>query len=104
VPSFARTWILDLKPRKIRVNAISPGPINTPGLDGLAQTERVGEQLTWSIKSFLLHGRPQPRDFRLNEILLNGTIGQAQKRRVEIILHSWAPFGPRMRSMLRGPQ
>ncbi len=45
VRSFARTWILDLKHRKIRVNAISPGPINTPGLDGLAQTEGVGEQL-----------------------------------------------------------
>src|SRR5947207_3959055 len=38
VRSFARTWILDLKERKIRVNAISPGPINTPGLDGLGQT------------------------------------------------------------------
>src|SRR5438552_6149849 len=37
VRSFARTWILDLKERKIRVNAISPGPINTPCLDGLAQ-------------------------------------------------------------------
>jgi NAD(P)-dependent dehydrogenase (short-subunit alcohol dehydrogenase family) len=45
VRSFARTWILDLKQRKIRVNAISPGPINTPGLDGLARTEGVGEQL-----------------------------------------------------------
>src|ERR1700730_13730604 len=30
VRSFARTWILDLKERKIRVNAISPGPIDTP--------------------------------------------------------------------------
>jgi NAD(P)-dependent dehydrogenase (short-subunit alcohol dehydrogenase family) len=38
VRSFARTWILDLKERKIRVNAISPGPINTPGLEGVAQT------------------------------------------------------------------
>jgi NAD(P)-dependent dehydrogenase (short-subunit alcohol dehydrogenase family) len=37
VRSFARTWILDLKERKIRVNAISPGPIETPGLAGLAQ-------------------------------------------------------------------
>ena len=45
VRSFARTWILDLKQRKIRVNAISPGPIDTPGLDGLAQTEGVGDQL-----------------------------------------------------------
>src|SRR6516165_6747689 len=31
--SFARTWTTDLKPRRIRVNAISPGTIDTPGLD-----------------------------------------------------------------------
>lgn len=30
VRSFARTWTTDLKDRKIRVNAISPGPIKTP--------------------------------------------------------------------------
>jgi NAD(P)-dependent dehydrogenase (short-subunit alcohol dehydrogenase family) len=35
VRCFARNWILDLKPRRIRVNTISPGPINTPGLDRL---------------------------------------------------------------------
>src|SRR6202171_856011 len=49
VRSFARTWILDLKERKIRVNAISPGPINTPGLDVLAHTEGIGEQLKASL-------------------------------------------------------
>ncbi|MGC2226770.1 MAG: SDR family NAD(P)-dependent oxidoreductase, partial [Candidatus Sulfotelmatobacter sp.] len=31
VRSFARTWSVDLKDRKIRVNAISPGIIPTPG-------------------------------------------------------------------------
>lgn len=30
VRSFARTWAMELKDRKIRVNAISPGPIDTP--------------------------------------------------------------------------
>jgi NAD(P)-dependent dehydrogenase (short-subunit alcohol dehydrogenase family) len=30
VRSFARTWTADLKDRKIRVNVISPGPIDTP--------------------------------------------------------------------------
>jgi NAD(P)-dependent dehydrogenase (short-subunit alcohol dehydrogenase family) len=34
IRSFARNWITDLKDRKIRVNAISPGPIDTPGLAG----------------------------------------------------------------------
>jgi NAD(P)-dependent dehydrogenase (short-subunit alcohol dehydrogenase family) len=35
VRSFARTWLNDLKDRKIRVNIISPGPIDTPILDPL---------------------------------------------------------------------
>jgi NAD(P)-dependent dehydrogenase (short-subunit alcohol dehydrogenase family) len=36
VRSFARTWTVDLKDRKIRVNALSPGPIETPAIDQLA--------------------------------------------------------------------
>jgi NAD(P)-dependent dehydrogenase (short-subunit alcohol dehydrogenase family) len=35
VRSFARSWATDLGPRKIRVNAVSPGVIPTPGLAGL---------------------------------------------------------------------
>lgn len=44
VRSFARSWTTDLKDRKIRVNAISPGPIETPifGKMGLTQ-EQVSE-------------------------------------------------------------
>ena len=38
VRSFARTWTADLKARKIRVNAISPGPIETPAMDSLGGT------------------------------------------------------------------
>ncbi len=35
VRNFARNWILDLKDRRIRVNAISPGVTDTAGLDHL---------------------------------------------------------------------
>src|SRR6201998_668532 len=35
IRSFARTWTTDLKHRRIRVNAISPGTIDTPGLNDL---------------------------------------------------------------------
>ena len=36
VRAFARSWILDLKDRRIRVNTISPGATRTPGLLDLA--------------------------------------------------------------------
>ncbi|GLK90211.1 SDR family NAD(P)-dependent oxidoreductase [Pseudomonas turukhanskensis] len=39
VRNFARSWLLDLKPRRIRVNAISPGPVRTPGLGDLVPAE-----------------------------------------------------------------
>jgi NAD(P)-dependent dehydrogenase (short-subunit alcohol dehydrogenase family) len=49
IRSFARSWAVDLKQRKIRVNAISPGPIDTPAsrlsLSGLAQSEQQSQQL-----------------------------------------------------------
>jgi NAD(P)-dependent dehydrogenase (short-subunit alcohol dehydrogenase family) len=35
VRNLARSWILDLKGRDIRVNVISPGVVPTPGYDGL---------------------------------------------------------------------
>ena len=37
VRSFARTWLLELKERRIRVNILSPGTIDTPILDPLGE-------------------------------------------------------------------
>jgi len=44
IRSFARTWATDLKDRRIRVNAVSPGSIDTPGLNGLLASSGTGEQ------------------------------------------------------------
>ncbi len=41
--SFARTWTSDLKARKIRVNVVSPGAIDAPGLRELSS--KAGEGL-----------------------------------------------------------
>src|SRR5271155_4785298 len=57
VRSFARTWTTDLKERKIRVNAISPGPIRTPAYDRLAQSGPAGKQMLESIVSRVPMGR-----------------------------------------------
>lgn len=48
IRSFARTWTIDLKNRRIRVNAVSPGPTDTPGLTRLlasSGTEQQGRQV-----------------------------------------------------------
>jgi NAD(P)-dependent dehydrogenase (short-subunit alcohol dehydrogenase family) len=39
VRNLARSWVMDLKQRRIRVNVVSPGPIRTPGLGGLVPEE-----------------------------------------------------------------
>jgi NAD(P)-dependent dehydrogenase (short-subunit alcohol dehydrogenase family) len=44
IRSFARTWTTDLKERRIRVNAISPGTIDTPGLNDLLASAAAGQE------------------------------------------------------------
>ncbi|WP_321859584.1 SDR family NAD(P)-dependent oxidoreductase [Burkholderia cenocepacia] len=44
VRAFARSWILDLKDRHIRVNTISPGATRTPGLLDLAGDDAAQRQ------------------------------------------------------------
>ena len=44
IRSFVRTWTTDLKERRIRVNAISPGSIDTPGLSDLLASSETGQQ------------------------------------------------------------
>jgi len=41
VRSFARCWTTDLKQRRIRVNVISPGPIETPMFAEVPQEEKA---------------------------------------------------------------
>ena len=44
VRSLARSWVLDLKGRGIRLNVLSPGPIHTPGLVELAGNDAAQQQ------------------------------------------------------------
>jgi NAD(P)-dependent dehydrogenase (short-subunit alcohol dehydrogenase family) len=57
VRSFARTWTADLKDRRIRVNAISPGTIDTPGLSHLLASGEAGEQRRKMVASTIPAGR-----------------------------------------------
>ena len=57
IRSFARTWTTDLKSRHIRVNAISPGTIDTPGLNDLLASGEAGEQRKKMISTAIPLGR-----------------------------------------------
>jgi NAD(P)-dependent dehydrogenase (short-subunit alcohol dehydrogenase family) len=57
IRSFARTWTTDLKHRGIRVNAISPGTIDTPGLNNLLASGEAGEQRRKMVASAIPLGR-----------------------------------------------
>jgi NAD(P)-dependent dehydrogenase (short-subunit alcohol dehydrogenase family) len=57
IRSFARTWTTDLKDRRIRVNAVSPGSTDTPGLSALLASSETGEQRKKMISDTVPLGR-----------------------------------------------
>ena len=57
VRSFARSWTTDLKDRGIRVNAISPGPIETPIFDGYGESDQERNDLKKQFASLVPLGR-----------------------------------------------
>ena len=57
IRSFARTWTTDLKDRRIRVNAVSPGSIDTPGLSNLLASSETGQQRMKMISDAVPLGR-----------------------------------------------
>jgi NAD(P)-dependent dehydrogenase (short-subunit alcohol dehydrogenase family) len=57
VRSFARNWALDLKDRKIRVNAISPGVIPTPAYERLGLNDEQLQAFSIAQASIIALGR-----------------------------------------------
>jgi NAD(P)-dependent dehydrogenase (short-subunit alcohol dehydrogenase family) len=57
VRCFARGWTVELKDRKIRVNSMSPGPIETPALEKAGLTAEQVEQAAAQFASQVPLGR-----------------------------------------------
>jgi NAD(P)-dependent dehydrogenase (short-subunit alcohol dehydrogenase family) len=57
IRNFARSWVQDLSPRRIRVNVLVPGATSTPGLLGLFPTEEVSRAVVASLEAAAPLGR-----------------------------------------------
>ncbi|WP_428395651.1 SDR family NAD(P)-dependent oxidoreductase [Lichenicoccus sp.] len=57
IRSFARGWIIELAPRRIRVNVLVPGATSTPGWHDLASSQGQSEQMLEMTKAVTPLGR-----------------------------------------------
>ena len=57
IRSFARGWIIELAPRRIRVNVLVPGATSTPGWHDLASSQGQSEQILEMTKAVTPLGR-----------------------------------------------
>jgi NAD(P)-dependent dehydrogenase (short-subunit alcohol dehydrogenase family) len=55
--SFARTWAVELKDRRIRVNSLSPGATDTPIVDGQFKTKAEAEAAREHFSQIITLGR-----------------------------------------------
>lgn len=70
VRSFARGWAVDLKPRRIRVNVVSPGTVVTPGYkNSLMLTDEQIRGMEASTAELAPSGRPGTPDEIANVVL-----------------------------------
>jgi NAD(P)-dependent dehydrogenase (short-subunit alcohol dehydrogenase family) len=73
VRSFARSWTMDLKDRKIRVNAVSPGPIDTPIYASHGESKEETEQTKARFASYVPMGRMGTADEIAKAVLFLGS-------------------------------
>jgi NAD(P)-dependent dehydrogenase (short-subunit alcohol dehydrogenase family) len=57
IRSFARCWTVDLKERKIRVNALSPGPTYTRSFTNIGNNEEEHKQMMAAVESQIVMNR-----------------------------------------------
>lgn len=57
VRNFARGWILELAPRKIRVNVLVPGATSTPGWHGLSSDKEFNQEMIRAVEATTPLGR-----------------------------------------------
>jgi len=86
VRSFARTWTTDLKARHIRVNAVSPGPIDTTALRELYGSTEVGKQRMANISNIVPMGRLGTADEIAKAVIFLASDDSSYITRIELFV------------------
>jgi NAD(P)-dependent dehydrogenase (short-subunit alcohol dehydrogenase family) len=66
--SLARTWASELRDRKIRVNVVSPGATETPGINTLAGMLFPGPNAAKQFEEYQISGVPLARYATSDEV------------------------------------
>lgn len=69
IRNFARTWILDLASRRIRVNVVAPGATSTPGWHELATSEEAHDEMMRFVSTTTPLGRLADPDETASAVL-----------------------------------
>jgi NAD(P)-dependent dehydrogenase (short-subunit alcohol dehydrogenase family) len=93
--SFARTWTTDLKQRCIRVNAVSPSPIKTPGLNDMEASTGADEQRLKMLSNSVPLGRlVHPMRSRRPWYFSHPTTAAASLQRNCLWMAAWHKYRP----------
>jgi NAD(P)-dependent dehydrogenase (short-subunit alcohol dehydrogenase family) len=57
IRNFARSWMMELAPRAIRVTVLTPGATSTPGWHGIAQSEEMHQAMLAQTKATMPLGQ-----------------------------------------------
>jgi NAD(P)-dependent dehydrogenase (short-subunit alcohol dehydrogenase family) len=85
IRSFARSWAADFKDRGIRVNTLSPGPVDTPIIDGQFKSKEEAEGMKIQFAQMVPLGRLGRAEEMASAILFLATDDSSYSTGIDLV-------------------